>query len=87
MESGLRARYGLFESLVMPFGLTNAPASFQHFTNDVLRPFRHSRPSSPSSPSRPARHHRTCRAQVIPLKITEPEPFTGNRANLRRFCD
>jgi len=23
----------------MPFGLTNAPATFQHFFNDVLRPF------------------------------------------------
>jgi hypothetical protein len=34
-----RTRYGLFESLVMPFGLTNAPASFQHFINDVLRPY------------------------------------------------
>ena len=31
--------YGLFESLVMPFWLTNAPASFQHFINDILRPF------------------------------------------------
>jgi hypothetical protein len=34
-----RIRYGLFESLVMPFGLTNTPASFQHFINDVLRPY------------------------------------------------
>jgi hypothetical protein len=34
-----RTRYGLFESLVMPFRLTNAPASFQHFINDVLRPY------------------------------------------------
>jgi hypothetical protein len=23
----------------MPFGLTNAPADFQHFINDVLRPY------------------------------------------------
>jgi hypothetical protein len=34
-----RTWYGLFESLVIPFGLTNAPASFQHFINDVLRPY------------------------------------------------
>ena len=32
-------RYGLFESLVMPFELTSAPVSFQHFINNVLRPF------------------------------------------------
>ena len=24
---------------MMPFRLTNAPASFQHFINDILRPF------------------------------------------------
>ena len=34
-----RTRYGLFESLVMPFGLTNAPADFQHFINNILRPY------------------------------------------------
>lgn len=38
-KTAFRTRYGLFESLVMPFGLTNAPADFQHFFNDVLRPF------------------------------------------------
>lgn len=38
-KTAFRTRYGLFESLVMPFGLTNAPADFQHFINDVLRPF------------------------------------------------
>lgn len=38
-KTAFRTRYSLFESLVMPFGLTNAPADFQHFINDVLRPF------------------------------------------------
>ena len=38
-KTAFRTRYGLFESLVMPFGLTNAPADFQHYINDVLRPF------------------------------------------------
>jgi len=37
--TAFRTRYGLFESLVMPFGLTGAPATFQHYINDVLRPF------------------------------------------------
>jgi hypothetical protein len=38
-KTAFRTRYGLFEALVMLFGLTNAPASFQHFINDVLRPY------------------------------------------------
>jgi hypothetical protein len=38
-KTAFRTWYGLFESLVMPFGLTNATASFQHFINDVLRPY------------------------------------------------
>ncbi len=38
-KTAFRTCYGLFESLVMPFGHTNAPAIFQHFINDVLRPF------------------------------------------------
>jgi hypothetical protein len=38
-KTAFRTRYGLFESLVMLFGLTNVPASFQHFINDVLRPY------------------------------------------------
>ena len=38
-KTAFRTRYGPFESLVMPSGLTNVPASFQHFINDVLRPF------------------------------------------------
>jgi hypothetical protein len=31
--------YYLFESLIMPFGLTNVPDMFQHFINNVIRPF------------------------------------------------
>jgi len=37
--TAFRTRYGLFEYLVMPFGLANAPSTFQHFVNDVLRPY------------------------------------------------
>jgi hypothetical protein len=37
--TAFRTRYGLFEYLVMPFGLANAPSSFQHYINDVLRPY------------------------------------------------
>jgi hypothetical protein len=38
-KTAFRTHYGLFESLVMPFGLMNTPASFQHFINDILRPY------------------------------------------------
>ena len=38
-KTAFRTCYGLFESHVMPFGLTNAPADFQHFINDILRPY------------------------------------------------
>jgi hypothetical protein len=38
-KTTFRTWYGLFESLVMPFGLTNTPTSFQHFINDILRPY------------------------------------------------
>jgi hypothetical protein len=34
-----RTRYGLFEYLVMPFGMANAPSTFQHYVNNVLRPY------------------------------------------------
>jgi hypothetical protein len=37
--TAFRTRYGLFEYLVTPFGLANAPSSFQHYVNDVLRPY------------------------------------------------
>jgi hypothetical protein len=37
--TAFRTRCGLFEYLVMPFGLANAPSTFQHFVNDVLRPY------------------------------------------------
>jgi hypothetical protein len=38
-KTAFRIWYGLFESLVMTFGLPNTPTSFQHFINDVLRPY------------------------------------------------
>jgi hypothetical protein len=38
-KTAFRTQDSLFESLVIPFSLTNAPASFQHFINDVLRPY------------------------------------------------
>jgi hypothetical protein len=38
-KMAFRTYYGLFELLVMPFGLMNAPASFQHFINNILRPY------------------------------------------------
>ncbi|KAH0610200.1 uncharacterized protein H6S33_011727 [Morchella sextelata] len=38
-KTAFRTRYGHFEYTVMPFGLANAPAIFQHWINDILRPY------------------------------------------------
>ncbi|KAH0604200.1 uncharacterized protein H6S33_007231 [Morchella sextelata] len=38
-KTAFRTRYGHFEYTVMPFGLANAPATFQHWINDILRPY------------------------------------------------
>ena len=32
-------KLGLFKSLVMPFRLIRAPATWQRFTNNILRPY------------------------------------------------
>jgi hypothetical protein len=37
--TAFRIRYGLFEYLVILFGLVNAPSTFQHYVNDILRPY------------------------------------------------
>ncbi|KAH0604494.1 uncharacterized protein H6S33_006871, partial [Morchella sextelata] len=38
-KTAFRTRYGHFEYTIMPFGLANAPATFQHWINDILRPY------------------------------------------------
>ena len=38
-KTAFRTRLGHFEYLVMPFGHCNSPGTFQHFINDILRPY------------------------------------------------